>query len=123
VTSRPSRPAARRARRAAPNPDAVEVHAANQQGRPDKESYAMILAFAAALRSTCLSRKVGCVIVRDGQGIATGYNGTPKGTWHPEEFPHPCPCAGGVTGADLSLKYCAQAEPHALAQSPYPGSS
>ena len=47
----------------------------------------MILAFAAALRSTCLSRKVGCVIVRDGQVIATGYNGTPKGTWHPQEFP------------------------------------
>src|SRR5437016_14061336 len=83
----------------------------------------MILAFAAALRSTCLSRKVGCVIVRDGQVIATGYNGTPKGTWHPEEFPQPCPCVGGVSGADLSLKYCAHAEANALAQSAYRGAS
>ncbi|TMC31689.1 MAG: dCMP deaminase family protein [Chloroflexi bacterium] len=83
----------------------------------------MILAFAAALRSTCLSRKVGCVIVRDGQVIATGYNGTPKGTWHPEEFPRPCPCVGGVSGADLSLKYCAHAEANALAQSAYRGAS
>jgi len=123
VTSRPSRPAARRARRAAPNADAVETHATNQQGRPDKASYAMILAFAAALRSTCLSRRVGCVIVRDGQVIATGYNGTPKGTWHPEEFPQPCPCVGGVSGADLSLKYCAHAEANALAQSAYRGAS
>jgi dCMP deaminase len=83
----------------------------------------MILAFAAALRSTCLSRKVGCVIVRDGQVIATGYNGTPKGTWHPEEFPKPCPCVGGISGADLSLKYCAHGEANALAQSAYRGSS
>ena len=77
----------------------------------------MILAFAAGLRSTCLSRRVGCVIVRDGQVIATGYNGTPARTWHPEEFPKPCPCVGGVSGADLSLKYCAHAEANALAQS------
>jgi dCMP deaminase len=83
----------------------------------------MILAFAAALRSTCLSRKVGCVIVRDGQVIATGYNGTPARTWHPEEFPRPCPCVGGVSGADLSLKYCSHAEANALAQSAYRGSS
>ena len=83
----------------------------------------MILAFAAALRSTCLSRKVGCVIVRDGQVIATGYNGTPKGTWHPEEFPRACPCVGGVSGADLSLKYCAHGEANALAQSAYRGAS
>src|SRR5437879_9656582 len=83
----------------------------------------MILAFAAALRSTCLSRRVGCVIVRDGQVIATGYNGTPARTWHPEEFPKPCPCVGGVSGADLSLKYCAHAEANALAQSAYRGAS
>jgi len=83
----------------------------------------MILAFAAALRSTCLSRRVGCVIVRESHVIATGYNGTPKGTWHPEEFPRPCPCVGGVSGADLSLKYCAHAEANALAQSAYRGSS
>jgi dCMP deaminase len=123
VTSRPSRPAARRARRAAPNADAAESHPTKEQARPDKASYAMILAFAAALRSTCLSRKVGCVIVRDGQVIATGYNGTPKGTWHPEEFPRPCPCVGGISGADLSLKYCAHGEANALAQSAYRGSS
>src|SRR5260370_551175 len=77
----------------------------------------------AALRCACASRKVGCVIVRDGQVIATGYNGPPKGTWHPEEFPRPCPCVGGISGADLSLKYCAHAEANALAQSAYRGAS
>lgn len=29
--------------------------------------------------STCISHKVGCVIVKDGRVISTGYNGTPKG--------------------------------------------
>ncbi len=50
--------------------------------RPDWESYFMTLAAAAATRSTCLRRQVGAVIVRDGQIISTGYNGSPKGTPH-----------------------------------------
>lgn len=33
-------------------------------------------------RSTCLSRKIGAVIVKDGHIIATGYNGSPKGCIH-----------------------------------------
>jgi len=50
--------------------------------RPDWESYFMTLAAVAATRSTCLRRQVGAVIVRDGQIISTGYNGSPKGTPH-----------------------------------------
>ena len=50
--------------------------------RPDWESYFMTLAAVAATRSTCLRRHVGAVIVRDGQIISTGYNGSPKGTPH-----------------------------------------
>ncbi len=50
--------------------------------RPDWESYFMTLAAVAATRSTCIRRQVGAVIVRDGQIISTGYNGSPKGTPH-----------------------------------------
>ncbi len=50
--------------------------------RPDWDSYFMTLAAVAATRSTCLRRQVGAVIVRDGQIISTGYNGSPKGTPH-----------------------------------------
>ncbi len=50
--------------------------------RPDWESYFMTLAAVAATRSTCLRRRVGAVVVRDGQVISTGYNGAPKGTPH-----------------------------------------
>lgn len=50
--------------------------------RPDWESYFMTLAAVAAARSTCLRRQVGAVIVRAGQIISTGYNGSPKGAPH-----------------------------------------
>lgn len=32
-----------------------------------------------AMRSTCLRRQVGCLIVRDDRIISTGYNGLPSG--------------------------------------------
>jgi dCMP deaminase len=59
---------------------------------------------------------VACVLVRDNQVIATGYNGTPSGIWHPADFPNACPCISGRSGVDNSLKYCSHAEANALIQ-------
>ncbi|QST03112.1 cytidine/deoxycytidylate deaminase family protein (plasmid) [Pontibacillus sp. ALD_SL1] len=42
----------------------------------------MAKAFIASLRSTCGSRRVGAVIVKDHRLIATGYNGYPSGAKH-----------------------------------------
>ena len=42
----------------------------------------MRAAFLVAERSTCLRRKVGAVLVRDKQMLATGYNGAPKSITH-----------------------------------------
>lgn len=53
--------------------------------RPDWDSYFMMLAAAAATRSTCLRRQIGAVIVREGQVISTGYNGAPRGVPHCSE--------------------------------------
>jgi dCMP deaminase len=39
----------------------------------------MQLADLAALRSNCMKRRVGCVVVREKRVISTGYNGTPRG--------------------------------------------
>ena len=39
----------------------------------------MLQAELAKLRSNCVTRQVGAVIVRDHRQIATGYNGTPPG--------------------------------------------
>lgn len=47
--------------------------------RPDWDEYFMLQAELAKLRSNCIARKVGAVIVRDRRQIATGYNGTPPG--------------------------------------------
>lgn len=48
--------------------------------RPSKDEYYLNIAEAVLARSTCLRRKYGAVIVRDDEIIATGYNGSPRGS-------------------------------------------
>lgn len=50
--------------------------------RPNWHQYFMEMSFLAGSRSTCLRRKVGAIIVKDNQIIATGYNGSPKHVPH-----------------------------------------
>ncbi|MCF7916979.1 MAG: cytidine/deoxycytidylate deaminase family protein [Candidatus Omnitrophica bacterium] len=52
--------------------------------RPSWDQYFMGVAFLVSKRSTCLRRKVGAVLVKDKQILATGYNGAPKGITHCE---------------------------------------
>jgi dCMP deaminase len=47
--------------------------------RPTWDEYFMLQAELAKLRSNCITRQVGAVIVRGNRQIATGYNGTPPG--------------------------------------------
>lgn len=54
--------------------------------RPSWQQYFMEMAYLASKRSTCLRRKVGAVLIRDNQIIATGYNGSPKGVPHCEDI-------------------------------------
>lgn len=49
------------------------------QERPSKEEYYFNIALAVAMRSTCLRRKYGAVIVKDDRIISTGYNGAALG--------------------------------------------
>ncbi len=51
----------------------------NSFERPNWDEYFMLQAELAKLRSNCLTRHVGAVIVRNNRQIATGYNGTPPG--------------------------------------------
>jgi dCMP deaminase len=53
--------------------------------RPSWQKYFMDMAFLVSQRSTCLRRKVGAVLVKNNQIIATGYNGTPKNIRHCDE--------------------------------------
>ncbi|KAH9819944.1 cytidine deaminase-like protein [Melampsora americana] len=49
--------------------------------RPDWDQYFMTLANLASLRSNCMKRRVGAVLItkRDKRVLSTGYNGTPRG--------------------------------------------
>ena len=50
--------------------------------RKSWDEYFMDIAALVAERSTCLSRNVGAVLVRDRRILATGYNGAPAGLPH-----------------------------------------
>ena len=47
--------------------------------RIDKRNYYIDIAKAVSKRSTCLRRHYGCIIVKDNEIIATGYNGGARG--------------------------------------------
>ena len=82
--------------------------------RPTWDSYFMRLADLAALRSNCMKRRVGCVVVRENRVIATGYNGTPKYLTNCNEGGCPRCNKGEGSGAGLSTCLCLHAEENAL---------
>ncbi|MCK9276331.1 MAG: cytidine/deoxycytidylate deaminase family protein [Syntrophales bacterium] len=50
--------------------------------RPSWDRYFMDIVDLVSLRSTCIRRKVGAILVRDKRILATGYNGAPSGLAH-----------------------------------------
>ncbi|MCL4344859.1 MAG: cytidine/deoxycytidylate deaminase family protein [Candidatus Thermoplasmatota archaeon] len=50
--------------------------------QPTWDQYFMGMAHLASLRSNCVRRSVGAVIVKDKNVLATGYNGPPSGAQH-----------------------------------------
>lgn len=47
--------------------------------RISKTEYYLNIAKAVSMRSTCLRRQYGAVIVKDDEIVRTGYNGSPRG--------------------------------------------
>jgi dCMP deaminase len=47
--------------------------------RINKDNYYLDIALEVSKRSNCLKRHYGCVIVKNDEIIATGYNGSPRG--------------------------------------------
>lgn len=47
--------------------------------RISKTDYYLNIAASVSLRSTCLRRQYGAVIVKNDEIVATGYNGSPRG--------------------------------------------
>jgi len=50
--------------------------------RISKDDYFMKIAEVVSMRSTCIKRKVGSVLVKDSHILSTGYNGSPSGFKH-----------------------------------------
>ncbi len=48
----------------------------------DWDNYFLFFARIASMRSTCVRRKVGAILVRDKHILSTGYNGPPKDFMH-----------------------------------------
>ncbi|RKP09069.1 cytidine deaminase-like protein [Thamnocephalis sphaerospora] len=82
--------------------------------RPSWDAYFMLLADLAALRSNCMKRRVGCIIVRERRVVATGYNGTPRGIVNCNEGGCPRCNRGSACGTALDECICLHAEENAL---------
>lgn len=85
--------------------------------RPTWDAYFMRLADLAALRSNCMKRRVGCVIVRGNRVIATGYNGTPRHLTNCNEGGCERCNKGQGGGSSLATCLCLHAEENALLES------
>ena len=74
--------------------------------------------------STCMSRKVGCVIASGaGHIISTGYNGAPKKTRHGCDAGCFCQDPDRVSGTYQERLRCSHAELNAISQAAYEGVS
>jgi dCMP deaminase len=54
--------------------------------RKDKINYYLDIAKSVTERSTCLRRHFGCIVVKNDEIIATGYNGAPRGRKNCDEL-------------------------------------
>ena len=109
--------------------------------RPTKDQWALDMVNVTALRSTCLRRQVGCVLLDErGHVLATGYNGVASGLPHCNElvrvganykdegggisiprkivdsYPNACPGATAPSGTNLDGCEAIHAEQNALLQ-------
>lgn len=82
--------------------------------RPSWDTYFLSLCTLASLRSNCMKRRVGAVLVRNNRVLSTGYNGTPRGLVNCADGG--CSrCNGAAAGGTaLSECLCLHAEENAL---------
>jgi deoxycytidylate deaminase len=81
------------------------------------DEYFMNLAELASRRSNCMKRRVGAVLVKDCRVIATGYNGTPRGTTNCNQGGCPRCNMSTVRGLHLDVCLCLHAEENAIIES------
>ena len=88
--------------------------------RASAEQVFMEIVATVAKRSTCLSRHVGAIIVKDGHILGTGYNGAPRKVVSCLEK-GVCLRLGTESGKKLEYCMAAHAELNSIVQSAYHG--
>ncbi len=83
----------------------------------------MTIAGMVAMRSTCLRRSVGAVMVKDKRILSTGYNGAPSGLKHCEEVGCVRQDSSVRSGTHHELCRGLHAEQNAIIQAAYHGFS
>jgi dCMP deaminase len=101
----------------------VVLRELGRQERPSWDEYFMKIAQVASMRSNCIKRKVGAVIVRDKRIVSTGYNGTPRGTKNCNEGGCPRCNSLASSGTRLDECLCSHAEENSITQAAYHGTS
>lgn len=86
------------------------------------EEYFMTVCLDIAKRSSCLSRQVGAVIIKDKRILATGYNGSPQGieTCYDKNY---CIRKESKSGENLDNCFAVHAEMNAILQCAKVGTS
>jgi dCMP deaminase len=97
------------------------VERPDPQARPDWEAYFMEIARVVSTRSSCLRRRVGAVLVKNRQILATGYNGVPRGIRHCSERGCLRDELGIPSGEHHELCRGLHAEQNAIIQAAYHG--
>ncbi|MEM2974156.1 MAG: cytidine/deoxycytidylate deaminase family protein [Candidatus Micrarchaeia archaeon] len=92
-------------------------------GRPGLDEYFMTICENVARRSTCKRHKLGALIVRDKQILATGYNGAPRGLPHCLDLGCMRDKLGIESGTRHEICAAVHAEQNAILQCAYHGVS
>jgi dCMP deaminase len=82
--------------------------------RPDWDEYYMQIAHAVAVRSNCVRRRVGALIVVHKSIISTGYNGSPMGVKNCCDGGCPRCASDAAPGAGYDTCICVHAEQNAF---------
>ena len=91
--------------------------------RPRWPEYFMDITRKVAMRSTCLRRSVGAILVKDKRILSTGYNGAPSGLKHCEEVGCVRQDSSIPSGTRHELCRGLHAEQNAIIQAAYHGIS
>ena len=78
--------------------------------RPSRQQMFIMMARAAAMRSTCFRLNVGAIVVIDNRPVSLGYNGAPAGRPH---------CTGNACPGRLHCRETLHAEVNALEHVPW----